>query len=270
MSIRGALTDRFNNQGPAVAAAAGDRLQRIAAQWTPAPAATHPGGQGPETTAPQGAHLPADALANAIGQQVAPTARVFHLDRRAWRGLLVIVLGAALITSWLWWQGRPRAVALAPMVVTSGAPVPGVDAGLGAAAGQVVVHVIGAVNNPGLVQLPAGSRVDDAIEAVGGAKTAKALASVNLARILIDGEQIVVGSAPGAVTGSPVDANGVLNLNSATETDFEALPGVGPVLAARILAWRTTNGTFSSIDELGEVSGIGPSILENLRSLVRV
>ena len=87
---------------------------------------------------------------------------------------------------------------------------------------------------------------------------------------MIDGEQIVVGAQAGAVTGSPVDANGVLNLNSATESDYESLPGVGPVLAARIMAWRTTNGVFRSIDELGEVTGIGPSILEQIRPLVRV
>ena len=253
MSLRTVVADRFHKQAPAVAAATSDRLHRIASQWTPAPPA----------------ELPADAFAAAIAGP-APRARVFNLDRRAWRGLLVIVLGAALIAGWMWWQGRPREVALAPEVIASGAAVPGAMSTPAEVSGQVVVHVIGAVNNPGLVDLPAGSRIADAITAVGGAKTAKALGSVNLARVLIDGEQIVVGAQAGAVTGSPVDANGVLNLNSATETDYESLPGVGPVLAARIMAWRTTNGVFRSIDELGEVTGIGPSILEQIRPLVRV
>ena len=247
MSLRTVVADRFHKQAPAVAAATSDRLHRIASQWTPAPPAA----------------LPADAFAGAIAGP-APRARVVHLDRRAWRGLLVIVLGAALIAGWMWWQGRPRELVLAPEVIASGAAVPGAMSTPAAVSGQVVVHVTGAVNNPGLV------RIADAITAVGGAKTAKALGSVNLARVLIDGEQIVVGAQAGAVTGSPVDANGVLNLNSATETDYESLPGVGPVLAARIMAWRTTNGVFRSIDELGEVTGIGPSILEQIRPLVRV
>lgn len=214
MSLRAAVADRFQKQVPAVTAATSDRLQRIAMQWTPSPPA----------------QLPADAFIDAIAGPD-PKGRVFRLDRRAWRGLLAIVLGAALIAGWMWWQGRPREVTLAPEVLVSGAPVPGAAAGptTGAGAseigGQVVVHVIGAVNNPGLVQLPAGSRIADAITAVGGPKTAKALGSVNLARVLIDGEQIVVGAAAGANSGSPIDANGVLNLNSATATDFEALPG---------------------------------------------
>ncbi|MDA3021883.1 MAG: ComEA family DNA-binding protein [Actinomycetota bacterium] len=253
MSLRTAVADRFQKQAPAVATATSARLQRIAMQWTPSPPA----------------RLPADDFTDAIAGPPAPV-RVFHLDRRAWRGLIAIVLGAALIAGWLWWQGRPREVTLAPAVVASGAPSPGISVGPSAAGGQVVVHVIGAVVEPGLVQLPAGSRIADAITAVGGAKTAKALGSVNLARVLVDGEQIVVGAAAGVVIGAPIDANGLLNLNTATASDFESLPGIGPVLAARLLQWRATNGVFRSIDELGEVSGIGPSILEQIRPRVRV
>ena len=252
MSLRTAVADRFRHQAPAVATATSARLQRIAMQWTPSAPAV----------------LPADAFVDAI-EGLAPKGGVFQLDRRAWRALIAIVLGAALVAGWLGWQGRPREVTLAPEIVASGAPVPG-SAMEPAAGGQVVVHVLGAVVKPGLVQLPAGSRIADAITAVGGAKTPKALGSVNLARVLVDGEQIVVGAAAGMVTGAPLDASGVLNLNTAAASDFEALPGVGPVLAARLLQWRADNGLFRSIDELGEVSGIGPSILEQIRPLVRV
>lgn len=135
--------------------------------------------------------------------------------------------------------------------------------------GEVVVHVTGAVASPGLVRLPAGSRVNDAIEAAGGARSPKALASINLARVLVDGEQIVVGGSASA-SGSSSSTAGGINVNSASASELEALPGVGPVLAERIVAWRTTNGPFRSVDELSEVSGIGDAVLAQIRTQARV
>lgn len=135
------------------------------------------------------------------------------------------------------------------------------------------MHVVGSVKEPGLVRLPAGSRVDDAVKAAGGARSAKALSSVNLARQLVDGEQIVVGSAPGepaSVTGASGPGTGGISINSATAAELEDLPGVGPVLAERIVQWRTANGPFRSIDELGEVSGIGDSVLGQIRTQARL
>ena len=132
---------------------------------------------------------------------------------------------------------------------------------------------------PGLVRLPSGSRVADAIEAAGGVRRPRAADSVNLARVLVDGEQIVVSDSPAAAapassgggpTGGAAGTPLVVDLNTASVDVLDSLPGVGPVLAARIIAWRTANGPFRSVDELGEVSGIGEAILGQVRPLVRV
>ena len=162
----------------------------------------------------------------------------------------------------------------------------GASGGVGAGAGsgpdgataQVVVHIVGQVAHPGLVTLPAGARVADAIRAAGGALQTAALAGVNLARILVDAEQVVVpkpgewvpSSSGGAPTGGGSGSGGLVNLNAATLSDLDGLPGIGPVLAQRILDWRTEHQRFSSVDELGEVPGIGPKLLAQLRSKVRV
>ena len=148
------------------------------------------------------------------------------------------------------------------------------------AAGVLVIDVEGKVRRPGLVRLPGGSRVADAIVAAGGPAPGAALMRINLARPLSDGEQVIApgpsdplpatdssgsGSAAGTTGGT-----GPLDLNSATQVQFEALPGVGPVLAGRIIEWRSSHGRFTGVDELGEVTGIGDKLLERLRPLVRV
>jgi competence protein ComEA len=129
--------------------------------------------------------------------------------------------------------------------------------------GQVVVHVAGAVKHPGLITLPAGSRVADALDKAGGAQAPRYLDTVNLARVLVDGEQIVLGEPTGSST-----AGGKLSLNSATAAELEQLPGVGPVLAQRIVQWRGDHGPFRSVDDLNEVSGVGDSLMDQLRPLV--
>lgn len=116
----------------------------------------------------------------------------------------------------------------------------------------VLVHVTGDVRNPGVVRLPAGSRVIDAVEAAGGLRP-RARVSVNLARVLVDGEQIVVGASPAA----PTDAR--MSINSASASELEALPGVGPVLAQRIVEYRNAHGPFASMRDLLQVPGIGDS-----------
>lgn len=154
----------------------------------------------------------------------------------------------------------------------------GAGGGPTGAAAQVVVHIVGQVAHPGLVTLPAGARVADAIRAAGGALPTADLAGVNLARILVDAEQVVVpkpgewvpSSSGGAPTGGGSGSGGLVNLNAATLSDLDGLPGIGPVLAQRILDWRTEHQRFSSVDELGEVPGIGPKLLAQLRSKVRV
>ncbi len=154
----------------------------------------------------------------------------------------------------------------------------GAGGGPTGAAAQVVVHIVGQVAHPGLVTLPAGARVADAIRAAGGALETADLGGVNLARILVDAEQVVVpkpgewvpSSSGGAPTGGGSGSGGLVNLNAATLSDLDGLPGIGPVLAQRILDWRMEHQRFSSVDELGEVPGIGPKLLAQLRSKVRV
>jgi competence protein ComEA len=137
---------------------------------------------------------------------------------------------------------------------------------------ELVVHVVGAVRQPGLYRLAEGSRVDDAIAEAGGPTGKALLAGVNLASPVADGQQIVVPAKgrAGAVAGSgaPESSGGRVHLNTATLEDLDALPGVGPVTAQRILDYREEHGAFQSVDELDAVSGIGPARLEQLQELV--
>jgi competence protein ComEA len=143
-----------------------------------------------------------------------------------------------------------------------------------AVAPKLVVHVVGAVRTPGLYRLKDGSRVADAVARAGGAAPKADLASVNLAAPLADGSQIVVPRAvdPGAVPAAEAAAGAAVpakvSLASATLEQLDALPGVGPVTAQRILDHRATHGPFRSADDLDAVPGIGPARVEQLRDLV--
>lgn len=154
-----------------------------------------------------------------------------------------------------------------------------------ATAAPIVVHVVGQVAKPGLVRLRPGSRVSDAITAAGGSTGAADLGSLNLARVVTDGEQIlvprpgqVVSPAPGGAPGGrdgPVNpggsqSGGMVDLNTADAAALDGLPGVGPVLAQRIIDWRSEHGRFTSVDELVEVPGIGDKLLSQLKPKVRV
>ena len=139
--------------------------------------------------------------------------------------------------------------------------------------GEVTVHVAGAVQHPGVYRLRRGERVDDAVRRAGGAGRRADLAAVNLAAVLEDGRQILVptrapaGAAPGAPGGG---AAAKVNLNTATAEQLDTLAGVGPATAAKILAYREQHGGFGSVEELGDVPGIGERRLEALRDLVTV
>lgn len=144
------------------------------------------------------------------------------------------------------------------------------------AAPRVLVHVTGKVQRPGVVALPAGARVVDALRAAGGLRAGVDPGTLNLARRVVDGEQIVAG-APAASASAPAasapaaSANGdVVDLNAAPVSDLDALPGVGPVLAQRIVDWRTRHGPFRDIAQLRDVDGIGEQRFEDLRDRVRV
>ena len=169
---------------------------------------------------------------------------------------------------------------------SSGATTGGPSAGAGRV---LVVDGVGRVRQPGIQRLPAGSRVTDALEAAGGVVNGTDLRGLNRARLLTDGEQIAVGVA-GAGTGAGATgsggvagaggsagssgsgasglAGGPVSLNSATEQQLDALPGVGPVLARHIIEFRTRHGGFTSVDQLRQVAGIGERRLADLRSLV--
>lgn len=240
-------------------------------------------------------------------------------------GVLTVLLVAAVVFGGrTWWV---NAVA-APTPVASGTPVglitrtmaslpgqassasPGIPSAASGAASSgtgvvaapsVVVHVVGAIRRPGVVALRSGDRVRDAVTRCGGAGPGADLTGINLARPVVDGEQIRVprrgetlpppsdgvpsgsGSGPmpapgrgpggiggGTAGGTSSGAAGPLDLNTATLESLDALPGIGPVIAQRIVDWRTEHGRFSTVDELAEVAGIGEKLLARIAPLVRV
>ncbi|MFB9909272.1 ComEA family DNA-binding protein [Allokutzneria oryzae] len=175
--------------------------------------------------------------------------------------LAAVAAFVALVAVLLW----PSGVAAEPAP-----PMPAVPVAPHQKTSQLVVSVVGRVGKPGLVSLPEGARVADAVRAAGGALPDADPATVNLARKISDGEQVVVGApAPATGDGEPsAGGNSKISLNTATAQQFDGLPGVGPVTAQRIVQWRTKNGRFSSVDQLREVDGIGSSRLAKLRDLV--
>jgi len=220
------------------------------------------------------------------------------LEPRTLAALSVVLVAAAVFAAMHFWTARPGSVP-APERVGEAVhvPVAEADAGEGTTAGgggrmpqpspgtppgagpvgQVVVDVSGKVRRPGIHRLPAGARVADALRVAGGARPGVDLAGLNRARVLVDGEQIVVGAPPGlAVAGAPgggvgpsAVTAGPVSLNTATVEQLDTLPGVGPVLAQHIIDYRTRQGGFRSVDELREVNGIGDRRFADLRPLVR-
>jgi len=236
----------------------------------------------------------------------------FSLSSRA---LFVVAGVVAVVVLVVVWSGV-RSARTASVTTVTGAPAaptahpsggdaareaadqsaaPGPTARGSASAGVVVVHVAGAVARPGLVQLATGSRVAAAIDAAGGASDGADVARVNLARPLVDGEQLYVpsvgeetvpeplgpagvdagggapgaaGAAAGAAGAGPADA--IIDLNTADEASLQTLPGIGPALAARIVAWRTEHGGFRAVEDLLDVSGIGDARFAELQPRVRV
>jgi competence protein ComEA len=133
-----------------------------------------------------------------------------------------------------------------------------------------LVHVAGKVKNPDVYPLLQGSRVADAIKAAGGAKQGVDLSDINLARILVDGEQIYVGYQPKVISSSKSSSSkksysGIVNINRGTKAEFDSLTGIGPVIASRIISYRNQNGPFMSIEDLLKVSGIGVKTLARIK-----
>ncbi len=187
---------------------------------------------------------------------------------------LLAAVGAVVLVGVVGWRSfrpAPAAVDVAERI-----PIIGLDVTTTSAAPQaVLVHVVGAVARPGVVELDADRRIADAIEAAGGAADDADLAGLNLAAPLVDGSQIVVGRVgddrlhvPVVTIGPAGDADGSpagpVDLNLATAADLERLPGIGPATAANILTWRETSGPFRAVDDLLSVPGIGPAKLAAL------
>jgi competence protein ComEA len=197
----------------------------------------------------------------------------------------VLVLVGLVGAGWALFRARPVAVA-APGVVVAASGSPAAPSGSIAVASssprpEIVVHVIGAVRRPGLVRLRDGARVQDALEAAGGLTAAARPGGLNLAQLLADGQQVVIGTSgdsasevrdgtgPAQASTGPKAATSV-DLNRATAAELEALPGVGPVTAAGILAWRAQHGRFTTVAELQQVDGIGPKTYAQIAPHVRV
>ncbi|SHG50257.1 competence protein ComEA [Jatrophihabitans endophyticus] len=226
--------------------------------------------------------------------------------RRSVVAVGVVVVVAAVLTGLWVLSSRPRSMPVAEpeptvpgasaLVPSAGGAIPSgvqpsgvhpsgaVSSSSGAAGGAlVVVDVAGKVRRPGLYRLPAGARVDDALKAAGGARRGVDLSSLNLAARLVDGQQIAVGrpgaAAPAPGGPSPAGASpssgggasgGLVDLNTATLDQLETLPGIGPALGQRILDYRTEHGSFASVDQLDDVSGIGTVTFTRLKPLVTV
>ncbi|MFF4651921.1 helix-hairpin-helix domain-containing protein [Streptomyces sp. NPDC001380] len=214
------------------------------------------------------------------------------LDRRAVAGLVVLLLLAVGYGVQHFRSARPRSVPVPSVAVPGGAPGPIPAAAALAPSGpgpvgalprpspgpaaQVVVDVSGKVRRPGLRTLPRGSRVADALRAAGGPRRGADTTGLNLARVLVDGEQILVGASaapgspaapppPGAAGGRPTVP---VSLNTASAEQLDSLPGVGPVLAGHIVEYREAHGGFTALDQLQQVAGIGARKYADLRPLV--
>lgn len=229
----------------------------------------------------------------------------WEFGRRGVAAVAAVACAAAVVAVAVAWRDRAvpdpvpplpavETVAVGPGTATSPVPSGAAPSGAGptatdGAAAGLVVSVVGLVARPGLVDLPAGSRVADALDAAGGTLDGADLLALNLAQRVTDGDQIVVGVLPpepvpvasGVSTGSgPATGPGAeraaggpgapLDLNACDEAALDALPGVGPVTAAAIVEWRRVNGPFTDVEQLAEVDGIGPARLARLRELVTV
>jgi competence protein ComEA len=203
--------------------------------------------------------------------------RLSALSRGELVGLVAIV-GITLGGAGLWYlRSLPQ-----PVEVRAVGPPPGAAAAASPTEtpAPLLVDVAGEVRKPGVYEFTEGDRIIDAIDAAGGATSKADLQSLNLAAPVQDGVQVLVPAkapvsetAPGATTGSPgaTGSTGALvNINTADATALEALPGIGEVLSQAIVDYRTQNGPFATVDDLENVSGIGPSIMEDVRDIVTV
>jgi competence protein ComEA len=226
--------------------------------------------------------IPFRSLRSRLADAVAEHGPLLDPGRPGLRVLLLLGVLAALVGGVYAWRSRPVAEPLGPPIpvgsasISLGGPQARPPFATPSPSAQVIVHVTGKVRKPGVITLPSGSRVADAVTAAGGVRTGASAGGLNLARKLADGEQIIVGAPGGSApttfpATTPMSGAGeVLDLNAATPGQLEMLPGVGQVLAGRIVEFRQSHAGFQSVDQLRDVTGIGERKFAELREKVRV
>lgn len=256
---------------------------------SPSPAVPSPGSAGPEAGRRERVWL-------AVRERLPLWVQLrCGVEPKTLAALAVVLVVAAVLAAQHFWSGRPQPVSapetVREEVATTGparepAPSPGEPPAAAAPSSgrRVVVDVSGKVRSPGVHRLPAGSRVTDALRAAGGVRPGADLTGLNRARVLVDGEQVVVGvpASPGQPAAGGVDGGAVgpgaggagpggapVSLSTATVEQLDTLPGVGPVLAQHIVDYRTRHGGFRSVDELREVNGIGERRFADIEPRVR-
>lgn len=287
----------FGSRGLRRSEVARARLRALTPGWVPTPelvaeAFAEPTAlAGPDTSvrveAPlsQGIGAPRDTPPSLTDlPELTPRIRI---DRSAARGLVALAVGAVAGAGLVLFLGWPRGEQAPPI---ADRPIIGAQSGAPGSplasdeqpsvtpTGVVVVDVAGLVRKPGVHELPAGSRVIDAIQAAGGVAGRGDTTGLNLAQVLVDGEQVLVPTTAGQPLVTPgvappsagATSSALVDINTATLEQLDTLPGIGPVLAQAIIDWRTQNGSFASIEQLQEVSGIGEATYADLQPLVRV
>jgi len=193
----------------------------------------------------------------------------FNIDKEQKQGLMLVFILTIGIAGFYFINSRPS---MQPALVQDLNPGM-VQENVSESPVDLIINVAGKVNNPGVYQLPKGSRVIDAIKAAGNQRNGVDISDINLARILVDGEQILVGSpkpASGKIAAKKITIDNPLDINRATISQLDSLPGIGPVTAQRIIDYRTKVGWINSVDELKRISGLGGAKFEEIKSLLRV
>ena len=193
----------------------------------------------------------------------------FNIDKEQKQGLMLVFILTIGIAGFYFINSRPSMQPALGQDLNPGM----VQENISEAPVDLIINVAGKVNNPGVYQLPKGSRVIDAIKAAGNQRNGVDISDINLARILVDGEQILVGSpkpSSGKIVAKKITIDNPLDINRATITQLDTLPGIGPVTAQRIIDYRTKVGRINSVDELKKISGLGGAKFEEIKSLLRV
>ena len=193
----------------------------------------------------------------------------FNIEKEQKRGLVIIFALTVGIAGFYFFNSRPSMQPALVQDLNSGI----VQEKVLETPVDLIINVAGKVNNPGVYQLPQGSRVIDAIKAAGNQRKGVDISDINLARLLVDGEQILVGSAKpstGKTSVKKITADNPLDINRATIAQLDTLPGIGPITAQRIIDYRIKVGRINSVDELKKISGLGGAKFEEIKSLLRV